>query len=416
MLLAIAISTVLSIDVEWSSTFQGRTYGPITTHITRSGSDFLLNGNPVSGSAVQTLVDALQAPAMSEPTADSLRLGAATLDSLETTSMQDCDGVSATQAAQDVYRRRFTDPTALASFLRSYYAKPPTPKTLVPALRITMMSSDGQVTASSSSSKAGMLPFTIARGGTTVTTYNASLSEAVGALLPRSTASMLLQLDSVSREWAGAICDEDMRQIAFEDALPQTMAFAQAHGLVVHGFVNGDPAESLHATVWKADNPRIAMGYNADAGGGEAASVIALTSASNTLHRVSVIPWVQRALAKNPDATVNVDDPSMNGNFLEAFEIEQLRKAGFGKEASVLASNFRVAQSFWVWLKPDKEASQWYLMPNGDALLVHYLPAEVSLPLDPQTNALIHRRGKLFGKTPTITVGAIVTPAGALVP
>jgi len=330
--------------------------------------------------------------------------------------MQACDGVSATQAAQDVYRRRFTDTTALASFLHSYYAKPATPNAAIPALRVTVASSSGQVTASSSSSKAGMLPFTIARDGTTVTTYDASLPEAVGALLPMSAASMLLRLDSLNREWAGAICDDDMRDLAFRDALPQTMAFAQEHGLVVHGFVNGDPIESLHATIWKADTPRIAMGYNADASGGEVASVMALRSSSNVLHRVAVIPWLQQVLAINPSATVNVDDPFMAGSFIEAAEIDELRHAGFDRAASLLASNFRNAPGFWVWLKPDKEASHWYLMPNGDALLVHYLPAEVRVPLDPQTDALIHRRGKLLPGTPTITVGAVVTPAGVLEP
>ena len=331
--------------------------------------------------------------------------------------MQRCSGVSATQAAQDAYRRRFIDATIFANFLLlSYYAKPLGSDPAIPTLRIVLTSSSGEVTLSSSSRKAGMLPFTIDRNGTTLATYDASLPGAAGALLPASYASYLLRMDALRQEWAVSICDGDMRDLAFREALPQTFAFAREHGLVLNGSVNGDPIDGVTATVWKADMPRIQMLYNADVRSGDVASVMALQACSNVLHRVSTIPWLQQVLAANPAAGVNVDDPSMNGGFLGPLEVEELQNAGFGRAASLLASNVRTAPGFWLWLKPDKEASHWYLMPNGDALLVHYLPAEVSLPLDPQTNALIHRRGKLFGKTPTITVGAIVTPAGALVP
>lgn len=226
---------------------------------------------------------------------------------------------------------------------------------------------------------------------------------------------MLLQVGSLNREWAASICDEDMTDLAFHDALPETFKFAQAHGLELHGSVRGNPIDSLTANISKADS-RIGMIYNADVRGGDAASVMALRFCSNVLHRIASIPWLQQVLATNPSATVNVDDPSLNGGFLEAVDVQELRKAGFSKAASLLASNLATAPSFWVWLKPDKGATQWYLMPNGDALLVNYLPVEERLPFDPQTNALIHRRGKPFDRTPTITVGAVVNPTGALKP
>jgi hypothetical protein len=416
MLLAIALSTVLGIDIESSSSYKGQTNGRGVTHIVRSGSDFVSHGKPVPAGAVEALIDALNAPAMSEPTPESLRVGGTALDTLATSSVQECSGVSATQAAQDVYRSRFTDATVFASFLRSYYAKPPPPDGAVPALRITVTSGSDQVIASSSSSKAGMLPFTIVRGVSTATTYDASLSEAVGALLSMSYASRTLRMESLDGEWARTICDRDMMDIAFQDALPQTFAFANEHGLVLHGTVEGNPIDGVTATVWKADIPRIALLYNADVRGGDPASVLALQDSSNILHRIAVIPWLQRVLAANPAAVVSVDDPSLNGSFLRGAEVDELRNAGFGHAASLLAANLQTAPSFWVGLKPDKGATQWYLMPNGNALLVHYLAAEERLPLDPQTSALIHSRGKLFGRTPTITVGAVVTPAGTFEP
>ena len=124
MLHAIALSAVLSIDIQSSSTYRGRIFHPLTVHIARNGNAFLSNGAPVPESAVQALIDALQAPAMNEPTPQALGIGSEALESLEPASMQGCDGVSATQAAQDAYRRRFTDEAAFTGFVRSYYAKP----------------------------------------------------------------------------------------------------------------------------------------------------------------------------------------------------------------------------------------------------------------------------------------------------
>jgi len=414
MLLAIALSTVLDIDIEWSSTYKGHTYGPVATHIVRNGNDFVLNGAPISADAVQALIDALEAPAMSEPTLEGLHLGSDALDSIEPAAMQTCNGVSATQAAQDVYRERFTDVAAFATFLHTYYAKPP-PNAAVPTLRIVVTTSGGPLAAVSTSSKAGMLPFTVTRGDTSIATYNAALSAAVDALLPASLPARLLRMDSLNDEWAVTVCDDDMTDLAFRDALPQTQAFAQKHGLTVHGWVHGNPIDLISVSVWGADTPRITMHYSTGAGG-DVASVMALRNNSNVLHRVAILPWLQHVLAKNPNAVVSVDDPSMNGNFLEGFEVQELRRAGFGQAASLLASNLATAQGFWVWLKPDKESTQWYLLANGDALLVHYLPAEERLPFDAQMNERIHRRGVPFDKTPTITVGAIVTPDGTLEP
>lgn len=411
-----ALSSVLSIDIEWSSSFRGRTYGPVTAHVIRNGNDFTSNGVTVPAAAVQALIDALQAPAISEPAPEALGFAGTALSSMESSSAQACSGVTATQAAQDVYDGRFTDATAFAGFLRSYYAKPPVPDTAVPMLRIVASDGSGQIIASSSSSKAGMLPFTVARDGTSITTYNASLAQAAAAVLGRSPASMLLSLDSLSREWAVHVCDNEMTDLAFHDALPGTITFAQSHGLVIHGTVNGNPVDSLTANVSQSNMPRITMLYNADVRGGDAASVMVLRYDSNALHGVAVIPWLQRVLATHPGATVEVDDPSMNGGILEALEVDQMRHAGFDRAASLLASNFRTAVGFWVWLKPGKEPTHWYLLPNGDAVLMHYLPSETRLPLDARTNALIRRRGKPLYGGPSISVGAVVTPQGALEP
>ena len=53
MLLAIALSAVLSIDIASSSSYKGRTYNAPAVHIVRSGNDFVLNGSPVPGTEVQ---------------------------------------------------------------------------------------------------------------------------------------------------------------------------------------------------------------------------------------------------------------------------------------------------------------------------------------------------------------------------
>jgi hypothetical protein len=158
------------------------------------------------------------------------------------------------------------------------------------------------------------------------------------------------------------------------------------------------------------------MHYNADISGGDTASVAALRESSNVLHRIATIPWLQQALAANSQATVNVDEPSMDSGPLEAVEINEMHRAGFEPAASLLANNFRNALGFWVWLKPDKEATQWYLLPNGDAVLMRYLPSEARLPFDAKTNAAINRRKRPYLNSVSVGKGAIITPSGKLMP
>lgn len=415
LLPAIALSSVLRVDISSSFTYKGRVESQEAVRIVRRGSSFSSNGVPVSVAAIRPLLDALQATAMSKPTPVALQMGGSSLQTYEPEFVQRCDGVSATQTARDAFRRRFTDATAFARYLRKYYAKPGTPNTVVPHLRIVITTESGRLVARSSSRKAGMLPFAIARGGAPVKTYNAALPAAVAALLPMGAASIALQTASLAHGWELRICD-GLTNLAFRAALPLTVAYAQAHGLVLHGSVSGNPIDGLTARVWSADNPRITMLYNADVSGGDGASVMALRTCSNVLYRVAAIPWLRRVLTAHPSAVVNVDDPSMEGDFLEAGGVQDLRNAGFGLAASRLARNLTSAPGFWVWLKPDKEATHWYLLANGDALLVHYLPPEERLPFEAHTAALVRRRGKPFDGGPSFTVGAIVTPMGKLEP
>jgi hypothetical protein len=419
MLFAIALTSVLSVDIDAHSSYKGRTTRQTIMRITRNGDDFVANGTSVSASAVQALVDALEAPPMNAPTPEALRVGIAELAALEPGAMHECEGVDYAQGAQAAFHQRFTDMTAFANVARVYYAKPdPNLSEAKFEFKVAVRSNSGTVAAESQSSMADMLPFTITRNGVPSKTYNAQIPTAIAALLPMQQSwGMLLGLDSLNIAWRGHVCNEDMTDLAFREVFPQTTAFAQEHGLVLHGRVLGDPKDSVQVRFWRADNPRITMFYNGGLqGAGDMESARLLLVFANKMHRVAVIPWLQRALSSNPEATVNIDDPSMAGSFLEQAEVEELQNAGFGRAASLLSENLRNAPSFWVWLKPDKEATHWYLLPNGDALLSHYLPAEERLPFDQKMSATIHARGKPFDKTPTITVGAVVTPAGTLEP
>jgi hypothetical protein len=184
MLFAIALTSVLSVDIDAHSSYKGRTTRETIVRITRSGNGFVANGSSVSASAVQALVDAVEAPPMNAPTPEALRVGIAELAALEPGAMRECEGVAYAPGAQAVFQQRFTDITALADVARAYYAKPnPNLSEAEFDFMVAVTSDSGTVLADSKSSMAGMLPFTITRDGVPTTTYNAQIPTAIAALM-----------------------------------------------------------------------------------------------------------------------------------------------------------------------------------------------------------------------------------------
>lgn len=415
MLHAIALSSVLSVRLDSSHTFRGKTYGATTVKIDRQGSAFVEDGHPANAQLIQSLLDALDQPDVPAPSAANLAADPGWPASAAQQEMQRCDGALATGAATQAYTKAFSDAQAFAGFVSSYYAKPADPNAALPLVRVIVNTTGGPVVATSSSRKALMLPFSVSQGSAAAQTYNGAIARAIAALLPpQDNNQNLLSLRDLEWQWAINTCSDAFQQFALESYLPLTAQYARDHGLTLKGSLSGQPVDGLTAWLGPTDQPRIRMLFNADISGGDQASLAAMGVYERVLHAVARLPWLQRVLSQNPSATVDIDDPAMAGGFLEAGEVDELANAGFPQAATVLRNNLRDALSFWVWLKPDKEATQYYLLPSGDSLLVHYLPAEERLPFAPAIAARIHKRGVPFDGGPTITVGVFVSPDGSV--
>jgi hypothetical protein len=247
-----------------------------------------------------------------------------------------------------------------------------------------------QIVASSDRQQAYMLPFTIAKNGSSYVTYDPQLAAAISALGPTSENSDLLDRKSAVEAYSEWLCKNHLDQIGAALAVgyaPSMVRYAENHGLAIQWYrPRGDLSlfrGHVRASSWPA-GLAVAFDANGEALDGPAmdsAGIAALKKAVDSGDRVTHLKWIRDWLEASPKRALRL--ASLRGSVVtyaraDVLEVVAERIGGFRN----LLSNDPT--SIYVGILSSETSTQpswWFFLPDGTAVLTGRDPGSTIGPL-----------------------------------
>jgi hypothetical protein len=365
-------------------------------HIQYKNGAYVLNGRQLDGSAVRALVAALRAPALAEPDLGNLGIDRAWLEKQSVSPDTRLDFAAAAPNQKKLYHDRFSDLAAMRAVIATIYSSSHTDD--YPGVSVSVAFDDRTVIAAASRSQHPFLvPWTVTRGAKEFVTYNAGISRAVAALLPRETVNRDrlsgAGLEAEIKEVFAVRLEDDWNALDAENRGGAALALLRQRYSVGAGEINSyhhpeygvawddnRPHETnLHLLAHRRGLPAnfsdaVVLLYRNNHTEG-AAAFLAEAATYETL--ALSVPWLAAYIAGHPGVPVHlsyVHDASFGDKAMAVFAADMHRLGRdrllaqirpIRKQIALLIIGDRYAESYWLVL-PDHRLVLWrYNGPSG---------------------------------------------------
>jgi hypothetical protein len=360
--------------------------------IRREKGEFLRDGKPVDASQVRVLVAALEAPPVAKPDMENLGATSAWLKTQVSSQHPKGRAQSAetTESQRELFEISFTNIELIAKVIPSLFRF--TRFDDYPGAQVEVVFEDGsKLTAVSHSYYVYMLPWKVTGHG--AETYNAQISRAVSALLPRKTVNkerlagddFLTELvdavmSSIETEWnlRGVESRAGDALSALRSAYTVERADINPYHNVDYGIpwsAKGPHETNLHVTMRKATFPKnvleeLVLLY--DHNKVEGVAEFLKTGAKYEDMALSV-PWLNDYIREHPKETVfvmYVHDTSFGDQAMRTFALDMKARGREDLIPTVRAQQaqlvlLKIGYVYWI-LFPDKHMMLWrYEGPSG---------------------------------------------------
>jgi hypothetical protein len=375
--------------------------------IAKQGSKFRLGHRSVDPELLRTLVTALKEPDIPELNLANLGLTQEWLVKNHEGPLSRSQGGPEVRAQnqQALYRERFEDPTFISPLLSRVY-RSGFHTDDYPSVNVRLTFEDGSTaTVSSNSQQPFMLPWKVELGGATHITYNANISRALAAILPKKTVNRPRisgeGLLDVLRTTVERALEPELNLLDADNRATAALAELRRHYTVVESEINefhhpeygtewsgNQPHETnLHAALTRPDLPTnvteaLVLGYK----DGKVEGLDAFLGSVNKYESlVLVVPWLAdyvREHDKVPARISYVHNASFGDKALMVFtsDMRALGRDDLVREVTIkqseitlLITGMTYAESYWL-IFPDKHMILWRY--NGPSGLLKWKPSD----------------------------------------
>jgi hypothetical protein len=357
---------------------------------------FVRDGKPVDAAQVEALVTALKAPGVAKPDMENLGITSAWLKA-HVASLHPrgrAQGTETTASQRELFATSFTNPDLIVKVIPDLFRF--TRSDDYPGAKVEVLFEDGsKLTAVSHSYYVYMLPWKV--DGQEGDSYNAQISRAVSALMPRKTVNKeRLAGDDFLTELADAVMssiETEWNLRGSEDRAGDALAALRRNYLVTESEINpwhhpeygtatykGEPEEmNLHATVRKSSFPpnvsdAVVLRYvNGKAGGVDEF----LSTAGKYEDLALSVPWLNEFMQEHPRVPIRISyvhNMSFGEKAMRTFS-EDMKARGREDlvepvrvqqpQITLLIVGNTYSESYWL-LFPDKHMMLWrYGGPSG---------------------------------------------------
>jgi hypothetical protein len=407
---------------------------PQETEITLHKKDgkYYIGRKLVDSDKVEALVSAINGPAIAAPDFANLGLTPQWLKDNATSAAVKSAGnfVDATQNQKDLFIKSFNDPEVLHKVVPGMFHFVRTDD--YPSAKVLVTFDDGSsVSAESHAWYEFMLPWKLSRGGET--TYNADISRAVAALMPKKATNRERlagqRFDAALAESVMRYIEDDWKLLDTESKLGGALTEIRAEYAVetaevnpyhhpeygIEWNTNQAHETNLHAILHKTDaSSNYVVALVLRVSNSRAEGVEKFLRSSQTYEAVPLsIPWLADYIRQYPRVLFRVSyvhDCSFGDKAMRVFtnDMHSIGKDNLSAEAkaqqsqiTLLITGIKYAESYWL-VFPDKHMILWrYGGPSG---LLNWKQADFS------TTRCSEYQGVVGG-----CVGAIVSSDGVLV-
>jgi hypothetical protein len=397
--------------------------------IQRAGEGYRRAHDQVEAKLVEALASALQESPMSQPEPLNLGITETWLNGAVPNLIQrDVSWDAATASQKQLFISSFSDLATIKAVLPSLYNFVRMDD--YPSVQVELDFDDGTtISASSQTPYQFMLPWKVVRGSETTTTYNADISRAIVALMPKkSTNRTRLTGDGLDRDLDDAVRQKIKNQwnlLGVEDKAGSALALLEGLYVVETADINqyhnvdygkawkeGTPKETnLQVTLRKPSFPanfseRAILLY---ADGKVQGTDLFLKKIVEYEGRVESVPWLTRYRKENPKVPfqlIFVHDCSFGDKAMSIFEsdMKAIGKADLANEIHAVQDKVAlVAAGF---------GGYWLILPDGRMCLWRY--STTAGLLEWASTGLTTRRCSDYNTVSGGCVGALVTPDGVI--
>lgn len=378
---------------------------------------------------IDALVSAIQEGPLSQP--DLLNLGV-TETWLKTTvpslTGSDLSWDAATSSQKQLFISSFSDVDTVRAVLPSLYNFVRMDD--YPSVQVEVDYVDGTtISVSSRTPYQFMLPWKVVRGGETTTTYNADISRAVAALMPKKATNRARLIgDGLDIDLADAVRQKIKNQwnlLGVEDRASDALSLLKSQYIVeaadINKYHNVDYGKAWKEGVAKEANLQVTLRKSSFPSNFSELAILLyedgkvhgadlfLTKIGEYEALVESVPWLTRYRNENPKVLFQltfVHDRSFGDKAMSVFEADM---KAIGK--SDLADEVHTVQDK-VALVAAGYGGYWLVLPGGRMILWRY--STTAGLLQRASPGLTTRRCSDYNTVLGGCVGAVVTPDGSL--
>jgi len=375
--------------------------------IAKQGSRFRLGHRTIDPELLGSLLAALKEPDIPEPNLANLGITQEWLVRNHEGPLSRYQGGPEVRAQnqQVLYRERFEDPAFISSLLSRIY-KSGFHTDDYPSVNVRLTFEDGSVaTVSSNSQQPFMLPWKVELGGATQITYNANISRALTAILPKKTVNRARisgdGLLDILRTAVDRAIEPELNLLDADNRAAAALAELRQHYSVVESEINefhhpeygtewsgNQPRETnLHATLTRSDLPQnVAEVLVLEYKDGKVEGLDAFLNSVNKYESLLLsVPWLTDYIREHDKVPVRISyvhNASFGDKALKVFigDMHALGRDDLVQEVRIkqseitlLSTGMTYAESYWL-IFPDKHMVLWRY--NGPSGLLKWKPSD----------------------------------------
>jgi len=403
--------------------------------IVNEGPDFLLGRNHVDAELVRAFMSSLRGPAVPEPNLENLGLTREWLLKNHDGPFSRYQGGPDNRATnqQELYRKRFDDPSFVSQLLPGLFPPRAFHTDDYPGIHVQIDLADGSsATLSSHSQSPYMLPWSVTVAGTTHDTYDANISRALAAIMPKKTVNRERisgeGLTEAIKEVADRVVEPELNLLDAENRAGDALAEIRKQFTVVDAEINSfhhpeygtewsgnQPHETnLHATLTRQTLPtKVSDALVLESRENKADGVDGFLQSISKYESLALsVPWLSSYIQGNGKVPIRISyvhDASMGAKAMMVFAADmhaihrddltqELRSQQSDTVLLIVGNTY--AESYWLVLS-DKRMVLWRF--NGPSGLLKWNPSDF-------VTAECADYGEPFGGC----VGATISPDGSL--
>lgn len=377
-----------TLEIHIRSTYFGHEGFEEEVTISCEGQRCRADGKAVEWAAVERLLEAVERPALTAPTAEGLGISRTWLteNAAEAWTELPLHGEVPTEGQKALFASAFADPQRLQPGLIQHFSVPLSLHDL-PGVFVEIRRADGStVEVQATSSSLYLMPWEVTKGGSKTTTYDRVLSDAVAQLMPDGFLNRSRLLDPDVREelalglWYSML--EEWLRVGAEDRLGRSLDVVRQRYTISESSVVSLPQGETKVTTWDATltggglPPSVAVRVSLAVEGDH---LVAPEQALERIERAAVLPlslpWFRATLAEHPDAEVVIHfekDRSFSPQWLELFTDTM---AAGSEEQEALAEELTRSAAEAVRLdvfQGEGQLSRWVAFPDRRMVLWDY--------------------------------------------